>query len=401
MLKILKSGIVFLFFISIIYIIFLNNKLTHKTVWKNGVNTEVYKQLYFIGNKLEHDGAEKMQQYYPEGYFFSYVLYGLSWCDFLQKTQDKEIREMGINEINKAASALSSPKGRSIFPQQLSPEYGIFYAGWTNCLLAKKLAIQNNYADSLQFEQNCDNIVNAFKQSNQTFLASYAGLSWPCDNIVAVASLAMHDKIYPAKYTSFLSEYIQKLKSNLDKEGLIPHKTDYKTGHITEQAKGSSQSLLLIFLLEIDSDFAKEQFAKYKTHFLDKRMGLYGIREHKIGINGKGDIDSGPVIWDIGGSASVVGAKTFALFNETSIAETLRNSLEAFGMAVQNKNDKKYLFGQWLVADCFIAWSNASESENEQHYDKSSKLTFGLYSIAVILLLLALIKVLLPRKQQS
>jgi len=386
--------------ISIFYIICLNTKLAQQTVWKNGVNTEVQKQLHFIGQQLEQHGAEKMQQYYPEGYFFSNVLYGLTWCDFLQKTQDKEMRKMGINEINKATSALSSPKGKSVFPKQLSPQYGNFYAGWTNYLLAKKLAIQNSYADSLRYEQQCDSIVNAYEQNNQTFLASYVGLSWPCDNIVAVASLAMHDKIYPAKYTSFLSEYIQKLKSNLDKDGLIPHKADYKTGLITEQAKGSSQSLMLIFLREVDTNFANEQFAKYKIHFLDKRLGLYGVREHKIGISGKGDVDSGPVIWDIGGSASVVGAKTFALFNETSIAETLRNSLEAFGMAIQNQNDKKYLFGQWLVADCFIAWSNVSESENEQHYDKSSKLTFGLYSIAVILLLLALIKILLPCKQQ-
>lgn len=400
MLKGLKLIIIFLCVISIFYVIYLNTKMAQKTVWKNGVNTEVQKQLHFIGQQLEQEGAEKMQQFYSEGYFFSNVLYGLTWCDFLQKTQDKEMRKMGINEINKATSALSSPKGKSVFPKQLSPQYGIFYAGWTNYLLAKKLAIQNSYADSLRYEQQCDSIVNAYEQNNQTFLASYVGLSWPCDNIVAVASLAMHDKIYPAKYTSFLSEYIQKLKSNLDKDGLIPHKTDYITGHITEQAKGSSQSLLLIFLLEIDSAFAKEQFAKYKTHFLDKKIGLYGIREHKIGINGKGDIDSGPVIWDIGGSASVVGAKTFALYNEPSIAETLRNSLEAFGMAIQNQNDKKYLFGQWLVADCFIAWVNASEPQNEQHSDKSSRFKFGLLGIACILLLLALIKILLPHKQQ-
>ena len=56
----------------------------------------------------------------------------------------------------------------------------------------------------------------------------------------------------------------------------------------------------------------------YKEHFLDYRLGLPGIREYRKGVEGNGSVDSGPVIWDIGGSASIVGVRTLGLYGETT-----------------------------------------------------------------------------------
>lgn len=391
MLNVIKS-ICSIFIIDFIfYIVYINIKLYHKTEWTNHQNIEVKKQLFFIKQKLQNGGADHMQHYYPEGYFFSTVLYGLTWCDFLQKSSDQVLLTTGVKEINSALISLNSSKGKAVFPQQLKPEYGIFYSGWTNYLLGKKLILQKNTQDSILFEQQCEKIEKAYKTNPTIFLQSYVGLSWPCDNIVAIASLALHDKIYTPKYTTFITQYVQQLKINLDKDGLIPHKTDYNTQKVIEEAKGSSQSLLLVFLKDIDEQFAQEQFTIYKRKFLTKRFGLFGVREHKKGIHAGGDIDSGPVIWEVGGSASVVGAKTYALFNEKSIAASLRNSLEAFGMSTQSQNEKKYLFGQWIVADCFIAWVNASELENKNTIDTTWRLHFQLYSLILLFALFILL----------
>ncbi len=41
------------------------------------LGADVLPQLNFIGTSLRNGSAEQMQALFPEGYFFSYVLYGL------------------------------------------------------------------------------------------------------------------------------------------------------------------------------------------------------------------------------------------------------------------------------------------------------------------------------------
>ena len=342
-----------------------------------------------------------MQKIYPEGYFFSNVLYGLALSEEALNQNDSFKLEVEY-ELGSVFASLYSKEGTQIFPADLEPKYGIFYAGWTNYLLAKKLHAIPNYnrdsSDIQLFEQNCDEIYQAFHQKDMPYLESYKGLSWPADNIVAVASLALHDKILKPKYQDFIKAWIEKIQHYLDKDGLIPHKVDYKTGVTLEAAKGSSQSLLLCFLHDIDTTFARQQFTIYKKLFVDYRFGLPGIREHKKGVSADGDIDSGPVILDIGGSASVVGLKTMSIYNETELMVGLRNSIEAFGMAYTTKNSpnsfhnydsKKYLFGQIPIADCFIAWSSTSAYSADESKLGNWRWKFQLISLSILLFLVA------------
>jgi len=115
-------------------------------------------------------------------------------------------------------------------------------------------------------------------------------------------------------YDSFVNTWLEDVKGSLDSiTGLIPHEVDFETQTVLEGAKGSSQSLMLNFLIEIDSTFAKAQFEKYRTQFLDYRFGLPGIREYPKGTKSGADIDSGSVLLGIGGSASLVGQRTIVI----------------------------------------------------------------------------------------
>ncbi len=155
-----------------------------------------------------------------------------------------------------------------------------------------------------------------------------------------------------------------------------------------ESARGSSQSLILNFLIEIDADYARLKFPIYKKYFLDYRLGLPGIREYPKGQPGNGDIDSGPVVWGIGGAASIVGQRVLALYGETAAAIGIRNSIETFAWGQSNKNEKHYLFGAAPIADAFIAWSNSFESTAARNLstDKMWWLQTQLFSLLLLTL---------------
>lgn len=372
--KILIKGILFAF---IAIIILFNISLYHKTNFKKNdinkikFNLDVYHQLCFLKSKLKTESADKMQEIFPEGSVFINTLYGLTWAELIEnQPENSKLFIEGINEISWVLSEIDKPDIKSLFNYNLPLKYGAFYRGWRNYLLGKKIEIQSEINrdsnDIKAFKKTCKQIDSVLSSNKSPYLETYIDNKWPADGIIAVSSLKLHDVIFKTnRYESQLNSWILKIKTNLDpKTGLIPHSIQAQNDEITEGTRGSSQSLILVFIKDIDSVFAKNQFLKYKKHFLDYRLGMPGIREYPKNQKGSGDIDSGPVIFDIGGAASIVGQKTMGLYKDWSHYNALKNCIETFGVGFTRKNEKKYIFGQLPIADAFIAWSNVSEKDN-------------------------------------
>lgn len=356
-----------------------------KTSKNDSLNIDLLKELRFLEAALA-DGADlKMQEIYPEGYIFMNALYGLAWCDVLSALQSNDsLRSKGLAEIQKAYDKLNSETGRSNFDDTLPLRYGAFYNGWTNYLLGKKLQAQGlSIRDSLdiaQFRSHCDSIASALKR--QTYPATYYGQTWPADVMICAASLALHDKLFGPKYTPDIAGWIERVRRTVDNNGLIPHSTNYRDQKPSENARGSSQSLILIFLKEIDPEFARSQYEIYEKLFVDSRFGLTGIREYPAGTFGMGDIDSGPVILQMGGAATIAGLRTTALFGNHETNAKINGTLEALGFPVENQTQRWYLFGAFPMADAFIAWSHSSQPLVRE---QTTFFRFHLYCILSIL----------------
>jgi len=362
-------------------------------------NQDVYYQLNFLKTALRNGAGNDMQEVYPEGFIFINALYGLSWIDVISDLpRENELYQEGIKELSWVIKEVSSQQAKDIFHKELPLEYGAFYKGWVNYLIGKKLLIQKkediNSEDSKIFKRNCHEISEALKSTNSPYLESYIGQKWPADGIIAVTSLKLYNQIYKSdKYEEQLKDWISNVKLKLDKKtGLIPHSVDAENDAIIEGARGSSQSLILNFIIE-NTTFSKQQFQSYKDHFLDWRMGMPGIREYPKGNWGRGDIDSGPVLLGIGGAASIVGQRTMAVYNDWGTYKGIRNCIETFGVGITSKKSKKYVFGQLPMADAFIAWSNSIEKSTIKGNDlRNWRLKSQLLSLLLIVFLLYLIK---------
>lgn len=392
-----RSFISVLLFIVAAILIYLNCALFYQPGFRRDhncvYNEDLLAQLRFLKTEIHNGAAMHMQESYPEGFIFMNALYGLSWCGFAQKLPyDSKLYREAQTETGWAYKQIDSETGRAPFQKSLPVPYGAFYAGWRNYLLAKKLSIeQPAFRDTNEmnaFEKQSAEIASGIVATGSPFPESYSGMAWPADASPGIASLAIHDHLLAPKYTTVITEWIEKAKHGLDENGLLPHQVNPVTNHIIQAAKGESQSLILSFLIEIDSSFAAQQFHIYKEKFLDSRFGLPGIREFPKGISGGGDVDSGPVILDIGGAASLTGQRTMALYGETTAATGLRNSIEAFGCAYTSGGEKKFLLGKWPMADVFIAWANSTENSPENALSSNEKWRwkFQLYTWPVIAL---------------
>ncbi len=331
------------------------------------LNTDVWSQLLFIESQINAGKAEQMQAHYPEGYVFSISLYALAHIELLKKHKaSSSFFNHSVNEIEKSISLLKSDKAKSIFQKELPIQYGAFYNGWLNYTISQyQLALP----DSLQNTQLINGlkyfnqkIRYALNNSNTPYLESYAAMSWPADMCVCMAAYKATLTLQKQENDTTLNKWIIDAKSLVDQRNLIPNMVNSQNGSAIHTSMGSSQSLQLYLMHQIDSVWGAQMLKMYKEHFLIKRFGLPAISEFAKGENGNSHIDSGPVIWGVGAAASIVGVMALNAYGENKTAKQIRNSVNAFAFAQGNKNKRTYMFGNWLIADVFMAWVNASEN---------------------------------------
>ena len=78
--------------------------------------------LSWLRLRLEQGVGIEMQKLFPEGYYFSYVLYGLSWVELGLRSD--ELRSEALVNARWSLKHLESADGRSAFPPDLPPVPG-------------------------------------------------------------------------------------------------------------------------------------------------------------------------------------------------------------------------------------------------------------------------------------
>lgn len=327
---------------------------------------DVIPQLNFIGDALREGKGEDMQQLFPEGYFFSHVLYGLSWVEVgLRQPSGSRLHGQALQEARWALTQLESSQGRAPFDPDLSPPYGVFYLGWRSWLRGGILLMQSDdVRDPLEtqyFEADTDALAAAFDASPTPFLSSYEGGAWPVDSMVGVAALSLHDKLLPPKYAATIARWIEAAKTRLDPAtGLLPHRVYSEDGSLLEGARGSSQSVISRFLIEVDEDWGREQYALYRQQFIAPFLGVPGVLEYPIGTQGWGDVDSGPLLAGFSASATVVQIGSAQIQGDLEVANALIPASEAVGLPLSVGDSKRYAFGLMPVGDAFLVWAKTT-----------------------------------------
>lgn len=388
-----------IFLATITLIIFwINVKLYSENYTKPAVQKDIISQLNFLETELKTNNAGlKMQEIFPEGIVFINVLYGLSWAELANsdKKIDPKIKLKALNEAIYAYNQTDSDIVKSRFQKHLIPEYGVFYFGWKNYLLSKILQIDTTFENYLLYKReyvnNCIYLNDQIARFDTPYFESYSNQCWPADMFVAMASFANHDKIFKPKYAREINQWLAKVKGNLNIENqMIAHKVNTNFGGVLQKSRGSSLSLIIRMLSEIDKDFALQQYQLFERNFISSTFGLPSINEFPYGVVGNADIDSGPVILGVGFSATIVSIGTISIFDKNNLSDNLYKTINAFGFGNNYNNQKRYLFGKLPIADAFIAWGRATNLINANSYKSDFNFYFFKFHIISIFVIMVI-----------
>jgi len=323
-------------------------------------------QLRFLQHALADDAAERMQRIFPEGYVFTWALYGLASVQVAsQLSATGSERAHHLEQARRAIEEIRSDPARSTFSRDLDPPYGAFYSAWSLYLLAEY--IRASEPDRVpagllrSFEEDCARFAEALRRSHTPFLRSYSRSAWPADTAVGVAALGIHDDTLSPEYSATIESWVSEARARLDDDwAALSHSAHPETGAPIGGVRGSSLALMSRVLIDAAPTFAAEQFSALRHHFVDYWLGVPGIREYPHGVAGNGDIDSGPIVFGYSGPAVVVGAAAARVHGDGALARVLLGVVEVAGMPIQLGRQRRYAGGFLPVGDAFIAWSRSS-----------------------------------------
>ena len=324
-----------------------------------GTGPDVQAQLDWIGTALRQGAGEATQVWYPEGYFFSHALYGYALVNQALLDRDNPgLVQRNAREVEWVLSRLESDAGHAPFPYAQAVEHGVFYQGWLNRLVGGLLLLEpDNAGREAQFHRQTDALAAAIAQSPTYHLEAYPGSCWPVDNVVALTSLQIHDELYGTEYAGVIDLWLDYVDTHLDPAtGLLPHRIDASTGSIVDGSRGSSLVLALSFLPELDSGFAQVQYSRYRAFYAQPTLDFVLVREYPRGMQGRGDVDSGPLVWGLSPVASGVSLGAARANGDEEIFERVLQLSEFLGLPVELGGKKRFVFGQLVAGDAFLVW---------------------------------------------
>ncbi|MEM9548824.1 MAG: hypothetical protein AAGA77_22760 [Bacteroidota bacterium] len=266
-------------------------------------NRSIEHQITFLSELLDEGYDVQLQNRYPEGKLFSNAILALSVIDYCNRNYKVDERYQTI--VDNCIRRIQSSETLHPFNSTMSPAYGMFYNGWVSyvCSEYQKSKLFKTSKLKIEITELTDSIEKRLvlaQEPDLRILDTYAGANWPADNLIGLISL---------KNDTLKQQWMHKLFQTAKHDsGLIHHSGfDYAT------IRGSSSAMITFCLNKLNYERIEAYNRTYKEAFVDEFMGIQLVNENIDGSN-EMDVDSGPVIFGYGASATIMNIKTQASF---------------------------------------------------------------------------------------
>lgn len=185
---------------------------------------------------------------------------------------------------------------------------------------------------------------------------TYPGETYVADNAVVVACLALTQRVFGDMRVEVTQPWVRRVRADyLDPDtGLMVFGLS-GDGRVIEPSRGSGVAWGIFYLSYADRAFASEQYEKMRDVLGSTALFsfVHGIREYPVGVGGKGDVDSGPVILGLSPSGTGFAIAGATLARDDGYKLELLRTAELVGTTMGTDGQRRYVFAP-LVGDAIL-----------------------------------------------
>ncbi len=188
------------------------------------------------------------------------------------------------------------------------------YLGYLNFLLGLYRMASGDETYAELNDRITADLIRHLSVSRIGLLESYPGEVYPVDNCFVIGSIGLHQRASGQDHSEVINRWVNNTRARyVDQEtGLLIQAVDAWDGAAGDDPRGSGTALGLFAVHHADSRFAAELYAGIRKTLARNWLGFGAVREYSAANPGRGDIDSGPIIFGYGFSAtgfSIAGAR--------------------------------------------------------------------------------------------
>jgi hypothetical protein len=133
---------------------------------------------------------------------------------------------------------------------------------------------------------------------------TYPGEIYPIDNTASFGAIAVHDRASGEDHSALLRRLTRGLARYRDPSSGLLFQSVRANGEPVDLARGSGTALAAYFVSFADRSLSRSLWRSIDDRLARSALGFGAIREYVPGEGGWGDVDSGPVLFGLGVSAS-------------------------------------------------------------------------------------------------
>jgi hypothetical protein len=237
--------------------------------------------------------------------------FAMACCQLAQA--DASIRDEALAEARYCVAALQTPRMTGFIAEHFGPPFGkepIGASAFVHGLFLNAAARYREASGDEQFDPVVHRVAAAlgaaYEKDEQGLLPSYPGMWWLGDNLMAMGGLARCDRVYGGEASKAKDKMLASIRRHyLDEAtGLFATYVDPAHHRVIQGPRGICITYGLHFLKDYAPEFAADQYARAKRHLIRTGLGVGAVLETPPGQEFSGDVDSGPVLFGLGLSAS-------------------------------------------------------------------------------------------------
>ena len=264
-----------------------------------------------------------------------------------------ELRGEYLPVIERCAQRLLAPESLAFGAEAwgeapleaLASAHGHAYLGYLNLALSMltRLDPRNRFAGTN--EAITEALARRLRESPHGIIETYPGEAYPADLAAVLGSIGLFDRARGTDHSALLAATAAQLRGPFrDASGLLHQSVDAGSGRPTSPGRGSGTAFAVFSLSFWDPGLARELFSGCAAH-RESLLGFGAVREYPIGVSGRGDIDSGPVVLGVSVSATGFALAGARLAGDERLFTELFRTAELFGVSVWRPGRTRFLSG--------------------------------------------------------
>lgn len=225
------------------------------------------------------------------------------------------------------------------------------FLGYFNLALSLHRMLVNDSKYAALNDKITAALAKRIKASRFGLLQSYPQEMYAVDNCAVIGSIALHDRATSENSGIVIRSWINNFKWHcVDSDsGLLIQASDFRTGKAIDQPRGSGTILGLYLISFADYKFAGELYAAARKQLAENVFGFGAVREYpRNAKGGLGDIDSGPVVFGYGLSATGFMLGGARLYEDDSYYSRLFATVYAWGAPYEKDGKLNFVSGASL-----------------------------------------------------